>query len=245
MTGQAHARTRDPEADVAWRHFAVIDLETAPAPRIAGRVREGTGRRATIERPALHELDALSILRFEMADDGRVRDVSLSSMSSLEVSEDLMLVSAAGAVRTLAAAAGTLITFNGSGHDLPFIRHRLLATASYSDAARVMEPDHLDVMVDWAWGGRLPRLTDLCAAVGLPVWEPGAEWGGMPEREAKSRLDVCATFVLAVMLMASRRGWKPVVVRDAWRTMSEAVLATGVTDANLLALLRHPAILRA
>jgi hypothetical protein len=249
VTGQAatHARSgrRAPApAAATWRRGLVLDLETAPDPVAAARVRDGSGPRAVIERVALHRLDAVATLAFEIGPDLAVRGVSLASHSTAGTSEDAMLIGVADAARSVARDGGLIATFAGSAHDLPFLRHRLLVTGRTDRVRDVAAPEHLDVMVEWAGPGRYPRLADLCAALDLPVWTAGRGRGGVEEREAKSRLDVCATFVLLLTLRAGDLGLGRRAVEDGWRAMSEAVLAAGVTDPNLLGLLRHPSIVR-
>lgn len=222
----------------------VLDLETAPDGVFAARVRDGAGSRSTTERVALHRLDAVATLTFEVGPDLSVRDVALASASTANRSEDAMLLDVVAATRMLGRAGGLLATFNGAAHDLPFLRHRLLATGRTDRVRDLTAPEHADVMVEWAGDGRFPRLADLCAALDLPVWTAGRGRGGVEEREAKSRLDVCATFVLLLTVRAAKLGLGRLVVEEGWRAMSKAVLAAGVDDPNLLGLLRHPSIVR-
>lgn len=227
-----------------WLHAAVLDLETSPDPVIASRARDGAGPRAAIERTALHRLDAVAILRFDVGERAAVKGVSLQSLSSAATTEAGMLAATADAISQVAGSGGPLVTFNGVAHDLPFLRHRLLATGRPELVGDTRAPHHVDVMAEWADGGRYPRLADLCAALDLPVWNPRYAAAGVEGREAKCRLDVCTTFVLFLMLRAAAAGLATRFVEEGWRAMSLAVLAGGVSDPNLLGLLRHPSIVR-
>lgn len=193
----------------AWAGpFAVLDLETAPDrhAQVLARRQRGVPRGSP-----LNEIVAASVLRFDERDEGfdgfRLmswhRDVHLETDIIANIEVELGRV----------AEAGTLVTFNGIGHDLPVLRMRQMrwrmVEAGAIPSIGDREDAHADVMLEMSLGGegRWPSLSDGCAAVGFSLAGPVTVGRGtdIPIETEKCERDVVGTGMLFLHLLAAQR----------------------------------------
>ncbi len=207
-----HARTSPPVLTTprpVWSGpFVVVDLETAPDrhAQILARRQRGVPKGSP-----LHEIVAASALTFHEHDGvfGGFRLRSWHRDDYLETD----IISNVEAELDRVAGEGTLITFNGSGHDLPTLRMRQLRWRMVGDDAIVRigarGDAHVDVMLELSLGGegRWPSLNDGCAAVGISLSGPipvGRDTL-IPLEIQKCERDVVGTAMLFMHLLAAQR----------------------------------------
>lgn len=188
--------------------FVVVDLETAPDrhAQILARRQRGVPKGSP-----LHEIVAASALTFHEHEGvfGGFRLRSWHRDDYLETD----IISNVEAELDRVAGEGTLVTFNGSGHDLPMLRMRQLRWRMVEDDAIVRigarGDGHVDVMLELSLGGegRWPSLADGCAAIGISLAGPipvGRETLIPPEIQ-KCERDVVGTAMLFMHLLAAQR----------------------------------------
>lgn len=188
--------------------FRVLDVETAPDRHAQVLARQ---QRGVPDGSPLHEVVAASVLSFDEREDGFGgfalrswhRDVHLEADVLANVEAELVGV----------ADAGTLVTFNGVGHDLPTLRVRQMrwwmCDADAIPRIGGREDAHADVMLEMSMGGagRWPSLADACASVGFSLAGPtriGRETR-IPVETEKCERDVVGTAMLFLHLLAVRR----------------------------------------
>lgn len=188
--------------------FVVVDLETAPDrhAQILARRQRGVPRGSP-----LHEIVAASALTFH-EHEGAFGGFRLRSWHRDDYLET-DIISNLEAELDRVADEGTLVTFNGSGHDLPMLRMRQLRWRMVEDDAIVRigarGDAHADVMLELSLGGegRWPSLADGCAAIGISLAGPipvGRDTL-IPQEIQKCERDVVGTTMLFMHLLAAQR----------------------------------------
>ena len=188
--------------------FVVLDLETAPDrhAQILARRQRGVPRGSP-----LNEIVAATALRFEEREDqfggfrlrSWHRDVHLETDILANVETELDSV----------AEHGTLVTFNGMGHDLPMLHIRQMRWwQCETNAIRricARQDAHADLMLELSLGGegRWPSLADGCAAVGFSLAGPATigRPTAIPAETEKCERDVIGTAILFMHVLAARR----------------------------------------
>lgn len=197
----------------------VLDIESAPDPRCVAIA----GRGSQIGRSALHRLMAVSTLAATEAEDGSWTDIAITSAAGpVELS---LLTGVAEQVELLAAAGGTLVSYNGMRHDLPVLRRRAQANWAFNlgGIAAMADLPHIDLIHPGSGGGRTPAaLRDACAGLGITMNHliVPHEADPLAATVRKGQCDVTATFLLLLHEVAlARRNARPLIA--GWRALSE------------------------
>lgn len=189
--------------------FVVVDLETAPDRRaqILARRQRGVPRGSP-----LNEVVAASVLSFDEHDGDFAAFRLLSWHRDVHLETDI-LANVETELRRV-RERGTLVTFNGTAHDLPMLRMRQMRWRMF-DAGSITAiggrgDAHADVMLELSLGGegRWPSLADGCAAIGFSLAGPVAlgRDGAVPPETEKCERDVVGTAILFLHLLAAQRG---------------------------------------
>jgi hypothetical protein len=225
-------------AAVQAGHLLVIDLETRPDPQataIAPRGRE-------MSRAALHHIVAYSSLSAVEHADGSWNGFALRS--AIDIPEFDLLMDIDASLATLAAADGTLVTYNGVSHDAAVLRRRAAAHWMFGlpGLGRLGRVTHHDLMRIHMRDRRdgLPSLRDACAGYGIPTDHQLVERiGGPPAAVRKSQVDCIATFLLALYELAITRGDEAPLVAG-WLALAEFLATPGVRAPHLEQFRWHP-----
>lgn len=192
------------------RRCVVFDLETAPDRHAVALSR----RRAAAPRgsPLLEVVGASAITFVERA-DGSLSGFDLRSWHQDDYREDDVLANLEAVLEPVVEDGGAVVTFNGTGHDLPVLRGRQLrwwqAEAGSVERIRAGQADHVDVMLALSGSGdaRWPTLADACASVGFSLHGPNAagRTSRTPRETEKCELDCVGTAILYLYVLAGRR----------------------------------------
>ena len=196
----------------------VLDIESAPDPRSVAIA----GRGSQISRSALHRLMAVSTLSATEGEDGSWTDIAITSAAGpVELS---LLTGVAEQVELLAAAGGTLVTYNGTRHDLPVLRRRAQANWAFGleGIAAMADMPHIDLINPVSGAMRTPAaLRDACAGLGITMNHliVPREADPLAATVRKGQCDVSATFLLLLHEVAlARRNARPLIA--GWRALS-------------------------
>lgn len=199
----------------------ILDIESAPDPRSVAIA----GRGSQISRAALHRLMAASTLSVTEDEDGAWTDIEITSAAG--PTELPLLAGIAKRIELLAAAGGTLVTYNGVRHDLPVLCRRAQANWAFNlEGIAVMATlPHVDLIHHGCGRARTPAaLRDACAGLGITMNHliVPREADPLAATIRKGQCDVSATFLLLLHEVAlARRAARPLVA--GWRAFSERI----------------------
>lgn len=191
------------------RHrYCVLDLET----RLDPHAQILSGRRSPAPKGSpINEITVSSTLTFDEDEDGTFGDFELTSWYQPDYSERDIVVQTEDSLLAL-GEAGTLVTFNGRGFDLPLLRMRLLRwwICRSPVVTDLLSPArHIDVMLELSIGeGRWPSLADACASVGFALYGPTSSSvrdTSLPPQLQRCERDVVGTAILLMYVLAGRR----------------------------------------
>ncbi len=226
--------SHDGADDRTPRRVCVIDVETAVAEDVVAYLPSGDS--PTIRRALLQRITAIATLGFSIDSDG-LSDVALQSLGEPSSERDMVQL-AEEAFRTL-GANGTVVTHNGSLHDLPLIRRRAMRTWAFDATPSVFAwtPPPAGRHYDTTVLGH-GSLVDLCAGLGIPALLPRRGWGSLlDDRIRKCEVDVAATGVAFLHTCAAEMG-SSVWLAAAWRDLARHLIGRPTRD-HLMALARR------
>lgn len=204
--------------------FAVLDIETAPDPEAVALAKRNVDRRSA-GGSALHAIAAAAVLEAKETDDGLWTVTHLHSWSRPDDDEFRILTGIEAVVAEVAAADGTLVTYNGIRHDLAVLRRRAARHWMFElEGWRCLQTmRHRDLMIenfgspDATW----PSLRDACAALAIPTnhCTTGASAATTGTQLRKCETDVASTFLLMLHALAMERGSiRP--LREGWAALA-------------------------
>lgn len=225
----------------------VIDIETGPRRRSYRRL--GTRHDAPVSRTG-HCLKGFSALGFYQETSGACCSFQMTSVliaNDSASADNQTVLSDMDALATLdrllseVLRGGIIVTFNGKGHDLPFLmnwRHCLLRQVGVPEQSlmHLYGLNHCDVMLSCRSiptiaseipHNRWPSLVEACGIVGVPhsAHRTPSE---VPKILRKSETDVLATYLL-YMLLRSRGNQKDQPFVESWAALARWCLATPTT----------------
>jgi Predicted 3'-5' exonuclease related to the exonuclease domain of PolB len=191
------------------RRGVVLDIETAQDDyaHTLSRRRGGAPRGSPI-----HEVVNASVLSFLEHADGSIDGFQLCSWNQPEYGEADILAAVDDALVGVTRDGGRVVTFNGTGHDLPTLRMRQLrwwlCDANGVERVQSGEADHMDIMLAMSGGGegRWPTLADACASVGFSLMGPygASRESPIPRVVEKCEIDVIGSAILMHYVLAAR-----------------------------------------
>jgi hypothetical protein len=246
-------------------HHVVFDLETAPDIEVArnllslgsdvadNSVREAIGQRYSRDgqppsevflKPSLHRILCIGALFAERENDGAYIVRYLGARHIGEKSEaDLVRDFVAALPRDDAGRGPVLVTFNGSGFDLPVLRYRALAHGTHVPAlfATVNRDywyrfgwDHIDLcdMLSGFGASARPSLGEMAALLGIPAKLGNMDGSQVEALAHAGRLDDIAAYCLGDVIVTYRLMLRFALVRgeinDAQAVASEASLDAAI-----------------
>lgn len=223
--------------------MCVLDIETAPDPLALAMAGKRGG--ATEHSAALHYIsDASALVATEDA-DGHWRDFEMRSFSCSRLDEVNILRSINGILTTLWASGGTLVTYNGVGHDMIMLQRRAARHLMFDlpGIATAHAQRHLDIMLmmtsprEQRWS----KLREVAAGLGIPTSHQHANRGLDPKTAGirKSQTDVSMTFLVSLFELSMRRQDAGAVIRG-WRAFGEYIARMGPHGDHLAQFRRHP-----
>lgn len=217
--------------------LCVLDVETGP-----GRVGGGATRTVQVGGEASdHVLVCASVLL--VGGDGT--DPAGIDLQSVTDRDEGALVTMVDALLPAPDAGGTLVTFNGTMHDLVVLRARALATWAFGVPGLAGwcagAGEHRDLMLALSDGGRArwPSLAAACGALGIPAKV-------LPPRRRRedvatmlgNQCDVVATYLLHLHLAAFEAS-DPSLLAARWVALADALGGPDAAE-HLLPYADHP-----
>ncbi len=177
--------------------IAVFDLETRDDPLIVG-----LGSSPKAARPFVQRIDSFSSL---VVTEPSIGHWEIEGLTTHHGEEPEILE----AIDRAFASKPTLVTYNGTRHDLPVIRRRIMRHRRYKlDAALgAMHLPHLDLLTfpRVPAGGDRGSLQDRCAGLGIDAKTYLDGLDGRSRMVLKGEVDAVATFLLLIHELAALR----------------------------------------
>lgn len=196
---ETHDRSRRTPIDLSrpLGRLAVFDLETRDDALLTGL---GTSAKAV--RPFVQRIASFSLLTVTEPSIGRWEIGELTSHHGDET--DIL-----AAIDAAFGTNPTLVTYNGSRHDLPVIRRRIMRHRRYRLEAALRAPrlPHIDLFTfpHVPAGGHHGSLQDRCAGLGIDAKTYLDGRDGRSRMVLKGEVDSVATFLLLIHELAALR----------------------------------------